>query len=586
MVGRSSIAAYHLKIDDSRKLQVLRQQIVIRSGQLPTVAQTQQLIAGMTAMQRQALADQTGRFDLATQPTLVSGEFASIDDDGIDGGKLDTQQFALEIAMNPERSQDDQLLACYGMEPVLRQRPQDPACLMTMALAEYRNGLYADGLESAERAAALSPNVSLLAPCLAVMAMSQHRMGQTESAVTTLQKLDEAIKQLPAVQDPTIVVLADEARNVLASPPETSWDEQAAREAVKNRAERVLGETNSVILLTSLVQRQMRRDFDRGDTEAAAAGMQTARTLLESHLTASPAGDEVAPHIDDLAGRLADLLLDQVEKSAKWTILNPTEMKSEGGATLTLMEDGSILASGKNPDQDAYKITANTPLHRITAIRLEVLPHASLPKNGPGRYPSNGNFHLNEFRALVHGTPHRPEGIIVSFSDPNAKEQYRQIIDGSIDGNHWSIYPRTGERHTAVFATDLELAADDALTLELVSSRGDYPQHNLGRFRLSVSDAPAAYANAELRFAAMEQNASWAKLAVAYQLIGDQPALALLLERYPEAASGPADLMVAEKNWDRAITLYSQALTAETTDAALLVKLRHGVRRDRTMGSR
>ena len=41
-----------------------------------------------------------------------------------------------------------------------------------------------------------------------------------------------------------------------------------------------------------------------------------------------------------------------------WQPLAPTEVKSEGGATLTRQEDGSWLASGKNPANDIYTITA------------------------------------------------------------------------------------------------------------------------------------------------------------------------------------------------------------------------------------
>ena len=34
----------------------------------------------------------------------------------------------------------------------------------------------------------------------------------------------------------------------------------------------------------------------------------------------------------------------------------------------------------------------------ITGIRIELLTDASLPNNGPGRNPANGNFVLTEFK--------------------------------------------------------------------------------------------------------------------------------------------------------------------------------------------
>ena len=47
---------------------------------------------------------------------------------------------------------------------------------------------------------------------------------------------------------------------------------------------------------------------------------------------------------------------------AKWTVLQPSHYVSQGGATLKLLPDGSLLAGGKNPDADSYEISASTDL--------------------------------------------------------------------------------------------------------------------------------------------------------------------------------------------------------------------------------
>ena len=74
------------------------------------------------------------------------------------------------------------------------------------------------------------------------------------------------------------------------------------------------------------------------------------------------------------------------EKShVAWTVLKPETIMSAEGVTLTAKEDGSILASGKNPDTDTYTLVVKNPPQGITAFRLEVLPDDSLPKKGPGR---------------------------------------------------------------------------------------------------------------------------------------------------------------------------------------------------------
>ena len=88
----------------------------------------------------------------------------------------------------------------------------------------------------------------------------------------------------------------------------------------------------------------------------------------------------------------------RLEPSARWTVLSPTTVTATEGVVLTESPDGSILASGENPGYASYTIEALTKLPRITAIRLEALPDASLPKGGPGR-DVYGNFQLNGFAA-------------------------------------------------------------------------------------------------------------------------------------------------------------------------------------------
>jgi hypothetical protein len=81
-------------------------------------------------------------------------------------------------------------------------------------------------------------------------------------------------------------------------------------------------------------------------------------------------------------------------------VLKPTEIKSQNGTTLAVQTDGSILASGVNPEKENYTIAAQPGLASITALRLETLPHSSLPKGGSGRDP-NGSFFLNELTVNV-----------------------------------------------------------------------------------------------------------------------------------------------------------------------------------------
>jgi hypothetical protein len=89
----------------------------------------------------------------------------------------------------------------------------------------------------------------------------------------------------------------------------------------------------------------------------------------------------------------------------KWRPLTPSEVKSEGGATCTVQDDATVLVSGTAPETDTYTIHCSTDLDRITAVRLEALPHESLPQGGPGR-ADDGGFVVSSVRMFQE--PIRP----------------------------------------------------------------------------------------------------------------------------------------------------------------------------------
>jgi hypothetical protein len=176
-----------------------------------------------------------------------------------------------------------------------------------------------------------------------------------------------------------------------------------------------------------------------------------------------------------------------------WHPLQPDELSSSAGATLTRQDDGSIAVTGTN-GQDVYSVTATTELFGITAIRLEALPDDSLPSGGPGRAP-NGNFVLNEIR--LRAAPASDTSAANSVPLRNATSDFSQngwAVAGAIDGNPatgWAIMPAFGKSHVAFFETAEDLMADgpQQLTFELDQQFAD-GLHTLGRFRLSVTNSP------------------------------------------------------------------------------------------------
>lgn len=77
---------------------------------------------------------------------------------------------------------------------------------------------------------------------------------------------------------------------------------------------------------------------------------------------------------------------------------NPAELPA------SIAGDGTILLNGSyRPSTSVYTVTGKTNLPKVTGFKLDVMEDATLPHNGPGRQPTNGNFVLTEFQ--VDATP-------------------------------------------------------------------------------------------------------------------------------------------------------------------------------------
>jgi len=90
-----------------------------------------------------------------------------------------------------------------------------------------------------------------------------------------------------------------------------------------------------------------------------------------------------------------------------WQILNPLEALSDSaGRTLTIDSlTGIVLISGGSPEFELTTLRFLTELQGITGFRLEVLEDGSLPFDGPGFGPGNGNFVLRDFSIFASVVP-------------------------------------------------------------------------------------------------------------------------------------------------------------------------------------
>ena len=131
----------------------------------------------------------------------------------------------------------------------------------------------------------------------------------------------------------------------------------------------------------------------------------------------------------------------------RWTPLKPTSLHSKGGATLEVLEDSSILASGTNPEQEIYEVVAELPPGKWSAVRLEGLTHESFPRGGVGR-SANSNTVLTDFAVFI-----APPEADSSQQSGRIPSESSQRSDEEISGNN----PPTSESQ---LLSQTDLAAD------------------------------------------------------------------------------------------------------------------------------
>jgi hypothetical protein len=211
--------------------------------------------------------------------------------------------------------------------------------------------------------------------------------------------------------------------------------------------------------------------------------------------------EPAAPLMDRKARREArQRAWESALKLTHWSTVAPSKVESAKQATMTVLGDRSVLASGDKPNNDVYKVEVPVEGPQVTAIRLEVLPHDSLPDHGPGRAHlfSVGNFLLTEVEASLLS----PDGSTVrsiKLRDASADFEEngraaRQTIDGKVDTG-WSIGGAVGKPHAIVFRLAEPLKVDRGSRLLLTLHQFTIHQTTIGRFRVATTpdlDPPVA----------------------------------------------------------------------------------------------
>lgn len=183
------------------------------------------------------------------------------------------------------------------------------------------------------------------------------------------------------------------------------------------------------------------------------------------------------------------------EQPTVWNRLQNETVTSKGGATFTQQDDGSWLASGKNPPKDTYEVTAPLEPGRLSALLLDVYPDASLPNQSLGR-AFNGNFVLTSVSATLSAKSlEQPVDIAFSKAEadyeqnswPAASVISDKVRGWAIDGN--AEDKRLHRRLLLLAKSPVDIPADAVLTVTLKHA-SQYADHNIGRFAVSTSSLP------------------------------------------------------------------------------------------------
>lgn len=262
---------------------------------------------------------------------------------------------------------------------------------------------------------------------------------------------------------------------------------------------------------------------------------------------------------EELPGRLAawEAKLDPAAAPA-WQVLTPGKVTSAAGATLAVQKDGSVLASGKNPDSETYTIEADVELGRITALKIEALSDASLPAKGPGRV-AHGNFVLSEVtvKAGLGGKAAflEPQTVNLAaaradYEQPGSRNKAGWPATGVIDGKPetgWAVAKEFGKDHALVIDFEKAIESDGPTRLVITLSQEYGTQHTLGKFRLSVTGAQTPVplqlmpqpVVAALQVPAEKRNAAQQQLLLDHYRQIDSQALALAKQVADHAKAEP-----------------------------------------------
>ncbi len=170
-------------------------------------------------------------------------------------------------------------------------------------------------------------------------------------------------------------------------------------------------------------------------------------------------------------------------KVAAWGAPKPAGMKTNS-PTLTWQSDGSILASGDTSKEDHYELRYAGMPAGLTALKIEALPHTSLPENGPGMayYEGpRGEFFIGDISIMAGENKWK-----VKSSSATAGKVALMYDENLQSG--WGGAGQAGQGSAAVLVFDKPWPGGD-MVVRFQSGR--HYSASLGHFRISFTNKPS-----------------------------------------------------------------------------------------------
>jgi hypothetical protein len=189
-----------------------------------------------------------------------------------------------------------------------------------------------------------------------------------------------------------------------------------------------------------------------------------------------------------------DGFLAELDGAIRWPETELVAARSEGGATASVQDDGSVLFEGERPAHDVYRFTLRTDAPDTSLLLLEALPADGDGGTGGIGRADNGNAVIQTVRVVARSVaePTREVEVplawaIANHEQPNGDFNVVNVLDPE-DPEFWALEGHlTPGGRTALIQFDRAIGFDGGTEFEVViDSRSRWSHHNLARPRLSL----------------------------------------------------------------------------------------------------